>query len=206
MAQSLLDLAPAAETALETYCYQPQYAWPSYDTADRTVTALSLCDVTIAELIQAQIPAPAILNMFQATDGPALLLREKIDAILADPAMATENFHEVPFEHLGGDATPGSWGKVREAFRLALEVHGLGSVGVSKILHRLRPDFVPVQDRRLREFYGVPNTAQRSNRFYEALHIDLHRTGVIELLDEWRSPYPGMTRLRAADIVIWMHS
>lgn len=204
--RSLLNLAATAEEALDVYCRNPHYAWPSYDTADRSATSLSPCDVTITELLQARIPASKALEMFQAPGSAACQLREQINAILGDEDIATMSFEELAFEQLDGEETVGPWGVVRDAFRLALAVPRITSVGVSKILHRFRPEFVPIHDRRLREFYGVANTATRSNRFYEALHTDLHRAGVVELLDQWRSPHPGMSRLRAADIVIWMQS
>jgi hypothetical protein len=84
---------------------------------------------------------------------------------------------------------------------------GIRSVAVTKILHRKRPDLVPINDSRVRKFYGVKNSYAP---LFEAIHADLQDKETTEMLLRLAEPHVGidgrpMSLLRALDIVVWMH-
>jgi hypothetical protein len=79
-------------------------------------------------------------------------------------------------------------------------------VTVSKVLHRLRPNLVPIIDSKVRAFYDTPESDPPT--FFRRLHADLtkHRA-MLEELAEGRTTPDGrpLSQLRVADIVIWHH-
>ena len=90
----------------------------------------------------------------------------------------------------------------------ARDCEGVTSVAITKILHRKRPDLVPINDSRLRSFYGVKSGYPK---LFEVIHRDLNDPETYEILSDLALPYVGddgrpMSVLRALDIVIWMHA
>lgn len=81
------------------------------------------------------------------------------------------------------------------------------SVAVTKILHRKRPDLVPINDDRLRTFYGA---GYGYARLFKAIWDDLQQAQVQQELGAWiqgvQTPSGRpLTMLRALDITVWMH-
>jgi hypothetical protein len=81
-------------------------------------------------------------------------------------------------------------------------------VAVTKILHRKRPDLVPLIDRRIRTFYFGKNSGSDLN-LLRLIHNDLQSHETTTLLDEWKKKFIlannlKMSRLRALDIIVWM--
>ena len=85
---------------------------------------------------------------------------------------------------------------------------GLSGVAVTKILHRKRPNLVPLIDRRIRTFYFGKNRGT-DLELLKLIHKDLQSPETIRFLDERRKTFvlgnkEQMSRLRAMDIIIWM--
>jgi hypothetical protein len=83
----------------------------------------------------------------------------------------------------------------------------LTSVVVTKILHRKRPELVPINDTLVRAFYGAKNSYAS---LFKAIRADVTNEETQALLDkcrEGRRTTDGrdMSRLRALDIIVWMH-
>ncbi|MGH9090066.1 MAG: DUF6308 family protein [Acidimicrobiales bacterium] len=83
----------------------------------------------------------------------------------------------------------------------------LTSVAVTKILHRKRPTLVPINDSRLRGFYGTGN---HYSPLFRAIWEDIQQPEVRQLLASLSREVRTLsgrplTVLRALDIVIWMH-
>lgn len=82
---------------------------------------------------------------------------------------------------------------------------------VSKILHKKRPDLVPIIDSRMRAMFEavVPSVQSRSWSDYlveigRVIGPWIERNAAA--LDHARRPYPAVTRLRAYDICLWKHA
>jgi len=142
-----------------------------------------------------------------------LLLQAMTEFVNTDPA---ETFWEVPRSVItslstrtSGDlpAGPNGFAKLIACFDAAQPCTGIRSVAVTKILHRKRPNLVPINDSRVRKFYGVKNSYVP---LYAAIHDDLQDAETFAMLQALAAPYKGrddrpMSILRALDIVIWMH-
>ncbi len=88
------------------------------------------------------------------------------------------------------------------------ECSGLSGATVTKILHRKRPNLVPIIDRRIRTFYFGKNRGT-DLELLKLIHKDLQSPETIRFLDERRKTFilenkERMSRLRATDIIIWM--
>lgn len=88
------------------------------------------------------------------------------------------------------------------------ECAGLSGVAVTKILHRKRPDLVPLIDRRIRTFYFGKNSGP-DLELLRLIYEDLQNHETIEWLNKRRKNFAlanksEMSRLRALDIIIWM--
>ena len=78
-------------------------------------------------------------------------------------------------------------------------------MAVTKILHRKRPDLIPINDSLLRAFYG---SGRSYSKLFLSIFDDLHEHGeaLRKIAGAYRTPSGRtMSELRALDIAIWMH-
>jgi hypothetical protein len=127
---------------------------------------------------------------------------------LADTAGRTADFI-----HLELGDPDGPWSLVDTAIYESRHAHYLKGVAVTKILHRKRPNLVPILDSKVFEFYmekrmpvGPYGAAPR--RLWPRLQSERKQNRA--WLDEYasgRTTPDGrpLSLLRAADIVVWMH-
>lgn len=125
--------------------------------------------------------------------------------VVADESAKGLSFEDIPMEQLG-DREMGGWGKVLTAIDAVQECESLTSVFVTKVLHRKRPNLVPIHDSKLRSFYGIKDHS--CSDLFLAIHRDVIQNR--DYLDELRGKYvlPNgavMSRLRVLDIVVWMN-
>ena len=152
-------------------------------------------------------------------------------------AVALLNAHQKPIETYYGlesmmpvvnerMADPDLKGTLAEAEDLALEAlarlfgildeHKPSEVGLtklSKVLHRKRPELIPLYDKNIRACYvgvgrPVPRAKDRSWLDYSRLLIHAMKRDLAGQMDEWNmiaalAPGPTITPLRAMDIVGW---
>lgn len=205
-APSVASLASSAAGHLANYCDSAGgYAWPAYDIDDR-VGHLVPTDVLAPAFLSYPMKGTYLNEMFRhdVPANPYAVLRSSLET-----AATNAELRHLTFEALGvddlQDRSGHGWGLVLECIDAVQECKGLTSVAVTKILHRKLPDLVPVNDSRIRAFYKVTDGYAT---LFERLHADLNAN--LGLIDEWRMPHRlpddrPMSRLRALDIVIWMH-
>jgi hypothetical protein len=217
MANSIASLRDCAARHLA------YYTDPEGPRAFRTYDRLGVPD----ELTPLDCLAPALLSvginyrqvvpLFRPT-GPGPLVLDAMQAVLDHPDSATDHFLDAD---LGADdGPPGgtAWAAVDAAIVASGEaggegLHGFKAVAVTKILHRKRPDLVPIFDSRVHRFYtGERPPAgpykQTPRRLWRLLQADLvaNRDWLAELAATVRTPDERpLSLLRAADIVVWEH-
>ena len=206
---SVADLAPGAVDALRRYCAPGgPYAWPAYDT-DANTSELTSIDVLAPAFLSYPIRGSYLNQMFQRNDqgGPGndyASLFDAMAAVVADADAAELDFGAIDTHDLVNPDRAG-WGLVLKANDAVRPCRGLRSVAVTKILHRKRPHLVPINDSRIRAFFGIADGSY--SKVFGCIHEDVTTQG--DLLDTWRQPYMigkrPMSRLRALDIVVWMH-
>ncbi len=150
------------------------------------------------------IPTKVLQQLLSDEASKYRTLREALEQVVADDQARTTTFADLPADSLRDRSAPG-WGTVLRALDAVQECEHLTSVAVTKILHRKRPNLVPIVDSRLRSFYGVSGMGYAA--LFDRIHEDLRRSG--QLIDELRSDYRlengnPMSALRALDIVAWM--
>lgn len=207
--RSITDLAADAPTYLEQYCSpHSRYAWPAYD-IDPNPDQLVPADVLAPALLSYPINGKYLQQMFERPEhgqqpNAYAELFDAMSEMVRDEASSNLVFDQLDLATLSDRSVPG-WSPVLRALDVAQRCSGLTSVAVTKILHRKRPDLVPINDSRVRTFYGIHQPSYE--RLFESVHRDV--TAHHALLDRWRAPYAidgrVMTRLRCLDIVIWMH-
>ena len=92
------------------------------------------------------------------------------------------------------------------ALRASDEVKGFRAAKVTKILHRKRPQLVPIFDSKVAEFYGVPT--HQPWHLWPILQAELRTQA--EWLQELGAAYRTgegrpLSGLRVLDIVVWEH-
>lgn len=175
------------------------YAYPAYD---RLVTNAA------ATLVDGDLLAPALIGA-EVDRGRFALLREMLPALAGVavlPAVPLEQADDTVVEEVADlfavlDAAPYAGKGVR------------GTI-ISKVLHRKRPDLVPLYDSRIFESYtapgGIERSTQRSWREFMALlctqmRDDLQRESEAfdELVGVAGDAGVLLTRLRILDILVW---
>ncbi len=175
------------------------YAYPAYD---RLVTNGS------SQLVDGDLLAPALMGV-HIDAGRFALLREMLPALEAVADLPDVALQDADDDHVY--CVAGLFGILDEPRYAG---RGIRGTVVSKILHRKRPDLVPIYDSRIFEAYtapGVlPRTADRSWQQFMAelcrtMRADLHAeakafTELEELARERDAP---VTRLRILDVLVW---
>ena len=140
-----------------------------------------------------------VVPLFAEGSGPEQQLRAALDKALRDllDAKPLESYESV-------DALEEAVVCLAEANDATKGVRNWTPVTVSKVLHRRRPLIVPINDSRVRKFYGVKKT--ESAKLRAALWNDIREN------QDWLQPLSESTRtpdgrqltlLRLADILIW---
>jgi hypothetical protein len=199
-----------AKQSLETYCSRSNhFSWPYYD-IDETPNLLVPTDILATSFLDYPIKGKIIqklmleYGMYSETN-PYTKLSKHLSDVVSDESAKGLCFDDIPEEQLG-DRLMGGWGKVLDAIDAAQECKSLTSVFVTKVLHRKRPNLVPINDSKLRSFYGIKKHS------YSELFLAIHRDVVQnrDYLNELRGKYvlPSgvvMSRLRVLDIMVWMN-
>src|SRR5207244_4158372 len=126
---------------------------------------LTPLDCLAANLLSLRLSQEHVIPLFQAADTPAATLRAAMQLVL--DSTTPEEPHFIKLASI--DDEPFSL--VRAANRLTKGIDGWTAVTVCKILHRLRPNLVPLYDSVVRKFYGT--SEQRPAEFFTALLTDL---------------------------------
>jgi hypothetical protein len=213
MAPRLLTTIQFKDAArlLAEYCApRSENAWPLYD-EDLAPNSLCGADLTATALLSYSIPG-RYLNKFNIRDAANTQdrsyqrLLEAMEAFVAYPAGLTFAELDVAVV-LGEGEAPPAWAAFTACLDAVQPCQGLWSTAVTKILHRKRPDLVPINDSLVRRFYQVGNGYKP---LFSAIHTELNDTqtmrALIELAGEYTTPSGRpMTTLRALDIIVWMY-
>ena len=191
-----------------------RYAWPMYD-EDFAPDNMSGVDLAAPALLSYPLPVQCLREMGRTrVVTPYETLVKRMRAFLATPGPTT--FIDLTTSQVSTLATR-TRGAPVQGFRWSAFIQCLDavqntcptltSVAVTKILHRKRPDLVPLNDDRLRTFYGADN---RYAPLFKAIWDDLQRPQVQRELRTWidgvQTPSGRpLTMLRALDIIVWMH-
>ena len=208
---SILDIRKSdAKQSLETYSSRSSlYSWPYYD-IDKTPNLLVPTDILATSFLDYPIKGKIIQKLMleygmHSETNPYTKLSKHLSDVVSDESAKGLCFDDIPEEQLG-DRLMGGWGKVLDAIDAAQECKSLTSVFVTKVLHRKRPNLVPINDSKLRSFYGIKKHS------YSELFLAIHRDVVQnrDYLNELRGKYvlPSgvvMSRLRVLDIMVWMN-
>jgi hypothetical protein len=175
------------------------YAFPSYD---RLVTNGA------ASLVDGDLLAPALIGA-EIDRGRFALLREMLPALNGIASLPA-----VPLEAADDAAVE----KVADLFAVLDEApyagKGVRGTIISKVLHRKRPDLVPLYDSRIFESYTAPGVLERSThrswREFMALLCQQMRADLqteAEAFDNLVGVAGDagalLTRLRILDILVW---
>ncbi len=206
---SLGSLRGCAELHLTEYTAPDgSFAFRTYDNLwGRAGMALTPLDVLAARLLAMPIGWEQVIPMFASVENRSTTLLRQMQTVLDDPAAQSAQFVDLsslddpPFalfraaclatERSGSEPKPKGW----------------TAVGVSKVLHRLLPNLVPIIDSQVLGFYGL-RAGSNPGRFYGRLQSDLqaHRDWMQALADQWETDDGRpLSLLRAADIIIWRH-
>lgn len=175
------------------------YAYPAYD---RLVTNGS------AELVNGDLLAPALIGV-HIDAGRFALLQEMLPALEAVADLPAVPLHEADEDHVL--CVAGLFGILDEPRYAGRGVRG---TVVSKVLHRKRPDLVPLYDSRIFEAYTAPGALPRStDRAWADFIADLCRqmrddlraeTAAFDALEQLAAGEgKPVTRLRILDILVW---
>ena len=176
------------------------YAWPAYDTL---VTNGS------TELVSGDLLAPSLLEAH--IDGPRF-------RVLLDMLPDLQGISALPACSLA-DATDDDIAAVADLFSVLdterYRHRGVRGTIVSKVLHRKRPDLVPLYDSRIDAGYRgsglIPHDPHRSWRDFMVVLCDLMRDDLNreaktfgELQQMATDKGADLTALRILDILVWM--
>ena len=139
--------------------------------------------------------------MFQPS-GSYGALRDAMQAVLDDETCRTARFEDIDLED-----PDGPWALVRAALKATDAASNIKASKVTKILHRKRPDLVPIFDSRLADFYETsPKTPWL---YWPKFQTDVHANR------DWLSSLAAtVTTSRwtqspvsdpPADIIAWTH-
>jgi hypothetical protein len=175
------------------------YAYPAYDTL---VTNGS------TELVDGDLLAPALMGV-HLDRARFSLLRDMLPALEAVSDLPPVSLQDADDDHVL--CVAGIFGMLDEPRYAGRGVRG---TIVSKVLHRKRPDLVPLYDSRIFEAYtapgSIPRSTDRSWQQFMALlcrqmRADLHAeaTAFAELEQLAADAGTPVTQLRILDILVW---
>lgn len=204
---SVGDLTACAARHLADYIDpQSMFGFNTYDYIGSPGT-LEPLDCFAPNLLSLRLGYEAIVPLFQPA-GPAAELLAAMRRVLTDKECTGANFLECDLQDESGP-----WSVVDAAFAACCSTRGIRAVAVSKILHRKRPQLVPIFDRQVFRFYfgSLPRIGaclDAPRRLWVVQQVDLgaHRAWLSSLVDGHETPDgQPISLLRAADIVVWMH-
>jgi hypothetical protein len=88
----------------------------------------------------------------------------------------------------------------------------VGLTKLSKVLHRKRPELIPLYDKNIRECYmrngGIPRAKRRTWKEFSLLLLPAIKHDLVSQMDRWLeiaalASGPAITPLRALDIIGW---
>ena len=134
-------------------------------------------------------------------DTPYTAVRRAAQDLLDRTGVASPSFRTVDL-----DDESGEWMLLRRVLRLSDQAAGLAASKVTKMLHRKRPEFVPIFDSKVAAFYAT--TARTPWNLWPALQADLNqhhdeltrRASSVRTADD-----RPLAALRALDIIVWEH-
>lgn len=193
-------LRPCADFHLNAYTDpSSKYAFTTYDQWYDSPDRLTPLDCFAANLLNLNLRHSHVIPMFSSTDTPATRLRKAIQRVL-DETTGNDHFLRLPTV----DSHP--FALVRAANTATEDVDEWTAVTVCKVLHRLRPDLVPLYDSVVRDHYEVSSTAP--GEFFRRFHENIRNNELwlADLAYGYRTPdNRPLSVLRAADVVIWHH-
>ncbi len=175
------------------------YAYPAYD---RLVTNGS------SELVDGDLLAPVLMGV-DIDAGRFGLLREMVPALEAVADLPDVSLQDADDDHVM--CVAGLFGILDEPRYAGRGVRG---TIVSKVLHRKRPDLVPIYDSRIFEAYTAPGVLPRSlDRSWQEfmrllcsqMRADLRaeEAAFAELQEIAEGAEAPITRLRILDVLVW---
>ncbi len=175
------------------------YAYPAYD---RLVTNGS------PELVDGDLLAPTLIGVHIDT-GRFSLLREMLPALDAVAELPEVSLEDADDDHVM--CVAGLFGILDEPRYAGRGVRG---TVVSKVLHRKRPDLVPIYDSRIFEAYTAPGVLPRTldrswQEFMRLLCIQMRedlqteRAAFTALQQAAEDAGAPVTKLRILDILVW---
>lgn len=206
--RSVGELERCATWHLDRYTDRASaFAFTTYDSWwDRSPDVLTPGDVLMANCLSLRLGAPEVTPLYTSLDTPATRLRRAMQAVLdgvPSDGLRFEDLETIDDPRFQLFRTACAATEARDGLPKVAE---WTATTVSKVLHRLRPHLVPVNDSVVRAFYAVRQGTPVT--LYERLLADLagHRPWLTQLTDGRRTPDGReLSLLRAVDIVIWHH-
>ena len=163
------DLAGCARHHLEHYLDPAgPRAFTVYD-GDWAPDEFRPTDALAPGLLDAPVKGSIVVKLFASDASPYTALRIAMQRLLDETTATDPLFADVD---LADDDGP--WSLMRSVLRLSDETPGLAASMVTKMLHSKRPQFVPIFDSKVAEFYG---TTQRTPwNLWPRLQADLRRS------------------------------
>ena len=207
---SVVDLRDRAEEWLADYCNENSlFAWPWYDT-DSNPDVLSAFDQLAPSFLNYHIPHETRQKMLvpRVEENSYSVMKSEMSEFLTKTKGLDLHFENMP-DGVFDEPDDSPYGDLIKLIKFTnSKCSGLSGVAVTKILHRKRPNLVPLIDRRIRTFYFGKNSGSDLS-LLKLIYEDLQNDETIELLDELRKNFVlennlEMSRLRALDIIVWM--
>ena len=207
---SVVDLRDKADEWLAEYCDKKSlYAWPWYD-YDSDSDVLSTFDLLAPSFLNYNVPHKLRQKMLVPIEekNPYSVMKSKMSEFLTKTKGLDLHFENMP-DGVFDEPDDSPYGDLIKLIKFTnSKCSGLSGVAVTKILHRKRPNLVPLIDRRIRTFYFGKNSGSDLS-LLKLIYKDLQNDETIELLDELRKNFVlennlEMSRLRALDIIVWM--
>lgn len=195
-----------------------EYGWPLYDQ-----------DPTPNKLIGVDLVAPALLSYpirsehLNQMGSEASVKREAVNEYRAFYEAAREfvegggesEFVDLPRVAVVSLSTaaspseiegPADWIRFATCLLTVQSTNRFRSVAATKILHRKRPDLVPINDSLVRRFFGLKSGY---SKIFLAIHDEISNKDTRANLEDLAARHKGldgrtMSILRALDIIIWM--
>jgi hypothetical protein len=158
-------------------------------------------DTLAPALLDAPVSGVIVIQMFSEVESPFAQLRRAIQDLLHETQLRCPSFADVDLED-----SAGQWGLVRRVLILSDNTPGLKASKITKMLHRKRPELVPIFDSKVAAFYG--ETARKPSLLWPKLQHDLRESHdlLAHLADGVMTPDGRqISLLRVLDIVVWEH-